>query len=187
MASTVKICDLTQFYSPLSGGVKRYLHEKINYIQAQSSVRTHSDHPWCEDRKRSPGIVREFTRFVHRWFPVRVTLSRPFESAGDRRNCSNANGPISSSPAIRIRWGGKQFLGWTIARNPGRRLLSLPFSRSLFAGSRQIAARSRDRSSVRKLYNRMFASLTLASPQRSSLRTFERHPGRLGRAQSCGV
>jgi alpha-1,6-mannosyltransferase len=30
----VKICDLTQFYSPLSGGVKRYVHEKINYIQS---------------------------------------------------------------------------------------------------------------------------------------------------------
>ncbi len=29
---TVKICDLTQFYSPLSGGVKRYVHEKIAYI-----------------------------------------------------------------------------------------------------------------------------------------------------------
>jgi len=29
----VKICDLTQFYSPFSGGVKRYLHEKIAYIR----------------------------------------------------------------------------------------------------------------------------------------------------------
>jgi len=29
----VKICDLTQFYSPLSGGVKRYVHEKANYIR----------------------------------------------------------------------------------------------------------------------------------------------------------
>jgi alpha-1,6-mannosyltransferase len=29
----LKICDLTQFYSPLSGGVKRYVHEKIAYIQ----------------------------------------------------------------------------------------------------------------------------------------------------------
>ena len=28
----MKICDLTQFYSPFSGGVKRYLHEKIDYI-----------------------------------------------------------------------------------------------------------------------------------------------------------
>jgi alpha-1,6-mannosyltransferase len=28
----LKICDLTQFYSPVSGGVKRYLHEKSAYI-----------------------------------------------------------------------------------------------------------------------------------------------------------
>lgn len=32
----MKICDLTQFYSPLSGGVKRYVHEKIAYIQEHS-------------------------------------------------------------------------------------------------------------------------------------------------------
>ena len=29
----MRICDLTQFYSPVSGGVKRYLHEKIDYIE----------------------------------------------------------------------------------------------------------------------------------------------------------
>src|SRR5438105_14693670 len=29
----MKICDVTQFYSPVSGGVTRYLHEKIDYIQ----------------------------------------------------------------------------------------------------------------------------------------------------------
>ena len=32
----MKICDLTQFYSPLSGGVKRYVHEKIAYIDNYS-------------------------------------------------------------------------------------------------------------------------------------------------------
>jgi alpha-1,6-mannosyltransferase len=37
----VKICDLTQFYSPLSGGVKRYVHEKINYIQTKSPENEH--------------------------------------------------------------------------------------------------------------------------------------------------
>ncbi len=31
----MKICDLTQFYSPLSGGVKRYVHEKIAFVQNQ--------------------------------------------------------------------------------------------------------------------------------------------------------
>jgi alpha-1,6-mannosyltransferase len=33
----LKICDLTQFYSPLSGGVKRYVHEKANYIRERTS------------------------------------------------------------------------------------------------------------------------------------------------------
>ena len=28
----MKICDLTQFYSPVSGGVKRYVHEKVRYL-----------------------------------------------------------------------------------------------------------------------------------------------------------
>ncbi|HMJ06656.1 MAG TPA: glycosyltransferase, partial [Chthoniobacterales bacterium] len=37
----MKICDLTQFYSPLSGGVKRYVHEKINYIQASPADDEH--------------------------------------------------------------------------------------------------------------------------------------------------
>lgn len=32
----MKICDLTQFYSPVSGGVKRYVHEKVRYINAQT-------------------------------------------------------------------------------------------------------------------------------------------------------
>src|SRR5438270_7663071 len=33
----LKICDLTQFYSPLSGGVKRYVHEKANYIRERTT------------------------------------------------------------------------------------------------------------------------------------------------------
>jgi alpha-1,6-mannosyltransferase len=37
----VKIVDLTQFYSPVSGGVKRYLHEKIDYIQNCTSKDKH--------------------------------------------------------------------------------------------------------------------------------------------------
>ena len=37
----MKICDLTQFYSPLSGGVKRYVHEKIAYIDKYSPETEH--------------------------------------------------------------------------------------------------------------------------------------------------
>jgi alpha-1,6-mannosyltransferase len=29
----VKVCDLTQFYSPVSGGVKRYVQEKVRHVQ----------------------------------------------------------------------------------------------------------------------------------------------------------
>jgi len=32
----LKICDLTQFYSPVSGGVKRYVHEKVRYLHAHT-------------------------------------------------------------------------------------------------------------------------------------------------------
>src|SRR5207237_6503730 len=38
---SLKICDLTQFYSPLSGGVKRYVHEKIAYIDKYSQGDEH--------------------------------------------------------------------------------------------------------------------------------------------------
>ncbi len=37
----MKICDLTQFYSPFSGGVKRYVHEKIAYISNYSPDDAH--------------------------------------------------------------------------------------------------------------------------------------------------
>ncbi|HEX4639132.1 MAG TPA: glycosyltransferase [Chthoniobacterales bacterium] len=37
----MKIVDLTQFYSPVSGGVKRYLHEKIDYVQNRTATDKH--------------------------------------------------------------------------------------------------------------------------------------------------
>lgn len=37
----MKIADVTQFYSPLSGGVKRYVHEKIDYIEQHSPNDSH--------------------------------------------------------------------------------------------------------------------------------------------------
>jgi alpha-1,6-mannosyltransferase len=37
----MKIVDLTQFYSPVSGGVKRYLHEKIDYIEKYTATDKH--------------------------------------------------------------------------------------------------------------------------------------------------
>ena len=39
----MKICDLTQFYSPVSGGVKRYVHEKVRYLE-QNQAATDDEH-----------------------------------------------------------------------------------------------------------------------------------------------
>jgi alpha-1,6-mannosyltransferase len=37
----VKVCDLTQFYSPVSGGVKRYLAEKVRHIRERTERDEH--------------------------------------------------------------------------------------------------------------------------------------------------
>ncbi|MFV0337800.1 MAG: glycosyltransferase [Chthoniobacterales bacterium] len=37
----MKICDLTQFYSPVSGGVKRYIEQKVAYIERRSPEDRH--------------------------------------------------------------------------------------------------------------------------------------------------
>ncbi len=31
----MKFCDLTQFYSPVSGGVKRYIEQKTAWLRAE--------------------------------------------------------------------------------------------------------------------------------------------------------
>lgn len=37
----MKICDLTQFYSPLSGGVKRYVSEKVRFVREHTEGDEH--------------------------------------------------------------------------------------------------------------------------------------------------
>jgi alpha-1,6-mannosyltransferase len=37
----MKVCDLTQFYSPASGGVRRYLSEKVRFIREQTATDEH--------------------------------------------------------------------------------------------------------------------------------------------------
>ena len=58
----MKICDLTQFYSPVSGGVKRYLHEKIDYIHRHG---TRYEHvlivPGAKTKLKANGRSRVYT------------------------------------------------------------------------------------------------------------------------------
>ncbi len=41
MFLTVKLCDLTQFYSPVSGGVKRYVSEKVRQVRERNAGDEH--------------------------------------------------------------------------------------------------------------------------------------------------
>jgi alpha-1,6-mannosyltransferase len=54
----VKLCNLTQFYSPLSGGVKRYVHEKIRYVQRH----THDEHVLIIPGPKSEVVSTECSR-----------------------------------------------------------------------------------------------------------------------------
>ncbi len=68
----MKICDLTQFYSPVSGGVKRYLAEKTEYL------RTHTD-------DRHVLVIPGETTGVHDDGPTRTyTIRSPLVSRTSR-------------------------------------------------------------------------------------------------------
>lgn len=55
----MKICDLTQFYSPLSGGVKRYLQEKIAFMQNE---RPQDEHVLIVPGEKSECLTNERSR-----------------------------------------------------------------------------------------------------------------------------
>jgi alpha-1,6-mannosyltransferase len=58
----MKVCDLTQFYSPVSGGVKRYLQEKVAYLHTHTTEDRHIlIIPGAEDGMTEEGRARTYT------------------------------------------------------------------------------------------------------------------------------
>ena len=58
----MKICDLTQFYSPVSGGVKRYVNEKIAFIETRTEADSHLlIIPGEKDERIDSGRSRTYT------------------------------------------------------------------------------------------------------------------------------
>lgn len=51
----MKICDIAQFYSPLGGGVKRYLDEKVRHVRQHPSLEHVLIRPAAEDRVERDG------------------------------------------------------------------------------------------------------------------------------------
>ena len=57
----MKICDVTQFYSPVSGGVKRYVLEKRRYVLQQTRDEHHLIIPGSETRYERQGRLHLHT------------------------------------------------------------------------------------------------------------------------------
>jgi alpha-1,6-mannosyltransferase len=57
----VKICDVTQFYSPVSGGVKRYISEKRRYVVEQTRDEHHLIIPGSQTRYEREGRLHLHT------------------------------------------------------------------------------------------------------------------------------
>jgi len=57
----LKLCDLTQFYSPVSGGVKRYIHEKRAYLRAHTSDEHVLIIPGARTERVADGPTRVYT------------------------------------------------------------------------------------------------------------------------------
>ncbi len=166
----MKICDVTQFYSPVSGGVKRYLHEKIDYIDKQTARDQHvlivpGQKPKVDVRGRS------------RIYSIRSPL---ISRTGRYRALVNlrAVGQVfrRERPDL-IESGDPYQLGWHAVR--GGRALGVPvigFYHSHFpeaylrASARLLGKRAAgrvmklSRGYVRRLYNR-FAATLVASDQ----------------------
>jgi len=161
----VKISDLTQFYSPFSGGVKRYLHEKIAYIRNYSPEDEHVlVVPGSKTEVTSNGRSRVYSirsPLVSRSSRYRALLNlRAIEEILDRERPDL----IESSDPYQIGWKaiavGRALkipvVGFYHSHFPEAYLKGT----ATFLGKRgTLRAMKLTRAYVRKLYNRFQATL----------------------------
>jgi len=177
----VKICDVTQFYSPVSGGVKRYLHEKIDYVEKETS---RDQHVLIVPGQKTKVDVRGRSRI----FSVRSPL---ISRTGRYRALVNlrAVGEIlrRERPDL-IESGDPYQLGWRAVRSG--RTLNVPvvgFYHSHFpeaylrASAKLLGKRAAgrvmklSRGYVRRLYNRFAATLVASDRIAQILREWGVH------------
>src|SRR3984893_8953598 len=185
----MKICDLTQFYSPLSGGVKRYVHEKIAYIDKHSA----------EDRHVLV-IPGPRTEMIENGRSRIYSLHSPLLSRRSRyRALLNLRGIDEilerERPDI-IESGDPYQVAWrAIAAGRSLKIPVVGFYHSHFpeayvrSGARLLGRRGGDalmklsRAYVRKLYNKFAATLVASEKLANVLTTWGVHnvrPARLG-------
>jgi len=177
----MKICDVTQFYSPVSGGVKRYLHEKLDYIEKHTS---HNQDVLIVPGQKTKVEVRGRSRI----YSIRSPL---ISRTGRYRALVNlrAVGEIlrRERPDI-VESGDPYQLGWRAVR--AGRSLNIPvvgFYHSHFpeaylrASARLLGKRAAgrvmklSRGYVRRLYNRFAATLVASDRIAQVLREWGVH------------
>lgn len=165
----MKICDVTQFYSPVSGGVKRYLTEKRDYIRQH----TRHEHVLIVPGPRNT-VERDGRLTAHSIRSPRVSFSSHYRLVFDVRRVERI---IEEENPDLIEAGEPYQLAWACLRTGGR--LKKPvigFYHSHFPesylrsftrfGGRAIASmvNSVSQSYIRKLYRRF--ALTLVASQK---------------------
>ncbi len=104
----MKICDITQFYSPVSGGVKRYLTEKRDYI----SQYTEHEHVLIVPGPRH-GVERNGRLTLHYVASPRVSFSSHYRIVLNRQRVKKII--CEENPDI-IEAGEPYQLAWTCLR-----------------------------------------------------------------------
>lgn len=86
----MKVCDITQFWSPTSGGVKRYVSEKVRHLQAQGGCHVLII-PGAEDGVTGDDSARVYT--IRSPYLSRVTEYRVLLRLGEIRRILAAERP----------------------------------------------------------------------------------------------
>lgn len=165
----MKLCDLTQFYSPLSGGVKRYVHEKADYIREQTS----DEHVLIVPGEKTGRSRGERTRVYTIRSPL-ISRTARYRALLDLRAVGEVlerERPdiIESSDPYQVGWKAIAF--GKSARVPVVGFYHSHFPEAYLRGASKLLGRRAGKSLllaaqryVRKMYNRFEATLIPSEP-----------------------
>jgi alpha-1,6-mannosyltransferase len=173
----LKICDLTQFYSPLSGGVKRYVHEKAEYVRE----RTNDEHVLIVPGQKTERTGDDRTRtysirspLISRTAKYRALLN--LRAVGEILERERPD-IIESSDPYQVGWKAISF--GKAAKIPAVAFYHSHFPEAYLRGASKFLGRragsslmSAAQRYVRKMYNRFEATLVPSQPLAETLETW---------------
>jgi alpha-1,6-mannosyltransferase len=167
--AVLKICDLTQFYSPLSGGVKRYVHEKADYIRNG----TNDEHLLVVPGEKTERIDGDRSRVYSIRSPL-ISRTARYRALLDLRSVGEIlerEQPdiIESSDPYQVGWKAIAF--GKSARVPVVAFYHSHFPEAYLRGASKLLGHRAGKSLmsaaqryVRKMYNRFEATLVPSEP-----------------------